>query len=83
MRLYFILLFISSQVIAQQAKKNVDEIIHMEMKERKIPGLQIAVVQNGAVVLTQSYGVANLQNNIPVKTSTIFPINSNTKVLLV
>lgn len=50
------------------------------MKERKIPGLQIAVVQNGKIVLSQSYGMANLQNNIPVTNTTIFPINSNTKV---
>ncbi|SHK72367.1 serine hydrolase domain-containing protein [Epilithonimonas mollis] len=80
MRIYFLLLFISAQFFAQQTKTNVDEIIQREMKERKIPGLQIAVVQNGKIVLSQSYGMANLQNNIPVTNTTIFPINSNTKV---
>ncbi|WP_051884670.1 serine hydrolase [Chryseobacterium luteum] len=80
MRIYFILLLISLQFTAQQTKTNVDEIIHREMKERKIPGLQLAVVQNGKIVLSQSYGIANLQDNIPVRNTTIFPINSNTKV---
>ncbi|MDQ0065644.1 serine hydrolase domain-containing protein [Chryseobacterium lathyri] len=80
MRIYFLLLLIALQLSAQHSKKNVDEIIHREMKERKIPGLQLAVVQNGKIILSQSYGIANLHYNIPVSNSSIFPINSNTKV---
>lgn len=80
MRIYFLLLIISAQFFAQPTNSNVDEIIQREMKERKIPGLQMAVVQNGKIVLSRSYGIANLQNNVPVNNTTIFPINSNTKV---
>lgn len=80
MRIYFLLLLISLQFFAQQTKNNVDKIIHREMKERKIPGLQLAVVQNGKIVLSQSYGIANLQYNIPLNNTTVFPINSNTKI---
>ncbi len=80
MRIYFLLLLISLQFSAQQTKTDVDEIIDREMKERKIPGLQIAVVQNGKIVLSRSYGIANLQYHIPVSNTTIFPLNSNTKV---
>ncbi|PWN58384.1 hypothetical protein C1634_022790 [Chryseobacterium viscerum] len=58
----------------------VDEIIDREMKERKIPGLQLAVVQKGKIILSKSYGIANMQYNIPVSSTTSFPINSNTKV---
>jgi CubicO group peptidase (beta-lactamase class C family) len=61
-------------------KPGVDEIIEREMKKRKIPGLQLAVVQNGKIILSKSYGIANLQYNIPVSHTTIFPINSDTKV---
>lgn len=50
------------------------------MMERKIPGVQLAVIQNGKIILSKSYGIANLQDNIPVSNTTIFPINSNTKV---
>lgn len=50
------------------------------MKERKIPGLQMAIVKNGQIVLSRSYGIANLQYNLPVSNTTVFPINSNTKV---
>ncbi|KFC20517.1 serine hydrolase domain-containing protein [Chryseobacterium sp. FH1] len=75
-----ILLFLSLSIFAQTESSNVDEIINREMKERRIPGLQLAVVQNGKIVLSKSYGVANIQDNIPVKNTTIFPINSNTKI---
>lgn len=50
------------------------------MKERKILGLQLAVVQKVKIILRKSYGIANLHYNIPISNTTIFPINSNTKV---
>ena len=80
MRIYFLLLLFSLQLSAQKTNTSVDEIINREMKERKIPGLQLAVVQKGKIILSKSYGIANLQYNIPVDNRTIFPINSNTKV---
>lgn len=80
MRTYLLLLFISLQFSAQSAKTLTDEIIQREMKGRKIPGLQLAVVQNGRIVLSKSYRTANLQYSIPVSNTSIFPINSNTKI---
>ncbi|KAF2333535.1 serine hydrolase domain-containing protein [Flavobacterium ginsenosidimutans] len=65
---------------AQNKTADVDSIIKREMSERKIPGLQIAVVQSGKIALNKSYGVANIQDNIPVDSQTIFAINSCTKV---
>ncbi|PQA95626.1 serine hydrolase [Chryseobacterium shigense] len=73
------LLFFSSS-FAQHVNTDVDEIIHREMKLRRIPGVQIAVVQNGKIVLNKSYGLANVQDSIPVTGKTIFPLNSNTKI---
>lgn len=75
-----ILLFLSISNFAQSVNSNVDEIINREMKERRITGLQLAVVQNGKIVLSKSYGIANIQDTIPVRNTTIFPINSNTKI---
>ena len=80
MRISFLLLLFSLQLSAQQTNPSVDEIINREMQERKIPGLQLAVVKKGKIILSKSYGIANLQYNIPVSNTTIFPINSNTKV---
>lgn len=80
MRICILLLLFSLRLYAQQTNSSVDEIINREMKERKIPGLQLAVVKKGKIVFCSSYGIANLQNDIPVSNTTIFPINSNTKV---
>jgi CubicO group peptidase (beta-lactamase class C family) len=74
------ILLLSLNSFAQNINSSIDDIVHREMKERRIPGLQIAVVQNGKIVLSKSYGLAYIQDSIPVKNNTIFPINSNTKV---
>ncbi|MRX41921.1 serine hydrolase [Flavobacterium sp. LC2016-23] len=74
------ILFLSLNSFAQNINSSIDDIVHREMKERRIPGLQIAVVQNDKIVLSKSYGLAYIQDSIPVKNNTIFPINSNTKV---
>ncbi|ASK28779.1 serine hydrolase [Chryseobacterium sp. T16E-39] len=82
MKTYFLLFLsiLSSFYYAQNAELAVDAIIKREMSERKIPGLQIAVVQNGKIILKKSFGVANIQDQVPVTDTTIFPINSCTKV---
>lgn len=55
--------------------------IQRTMKELRIPGLQIAVIQDGRVVLSESHGLANVENNIPATRTTLFPINSATKTV--
>lgn len=57
----------------------VDALIKREMAERGIPGIQVAVVQKGRIVLLKSYGIANVENNIPVDDQSVFAINSCTK----
>ena len=72
--------FLSVSVVAQNSNRLVEEIIQREMKERQIPGLQIAVVQKGKIVYSNSFGIANLQDNIAVDKQSVFAINSITKV---
>ncbi len=49
------------------------------MQEQHIPGLQIAVVKDGQVVLSEAYGLANVENGVLATRSTRFPLNSATK----
>lgn len=58
---------------------NVETLIRREMEERRIPGLQVAVVQRGQLVLLKSYGMANVQDAVPATNRSIFAINSCTK----
>ena len=66
-----------SGVFAQSAQ--IDAILKREMKERQIPGLQVAVVRQGKIILSRSYGLANVEDSIPVSRRSIFAINSCTK----
>ncbi len=75
-----LLALIFLNILAVKAQPTtVDTFLRREMKERRIPGLQVAVVQHGKMVLLQSYGIANLQDSVPVTNTSIFAINSCTK----
>jgi CubicO group peptidase (beta-lactamase class C family) len=82
MRLFLSALFVvGSQLLAaaQTAGDGVEALLRREMRERRIPGLQVAVVRRGKIVLLRSFGVADIQNSVPVTNKSIFPINSCTK----
>jgi len=55
------------------------QFIQQTMQELRIPGLQIAVIKDNKIVLSDSYGLANVENQIPATKTTLFPINSATK----
>lgn len=78
--LLFLVTLISLQQVFGQSNPQVDNIIKREMTERKIPGLQVAIVNKGQIVLNKSYGIANVQDSIAVTEKSIFAINSCTKV---
>ena len=70
--------FAFSKSVSAQAD-SIDLFVKGEMQKRKIPGLQLAIVQNGRIVKTANYGFANVQYSVPVSDKTVFPINSITK----
>ncbi|MBO9547225.1 MAG: serine hydrolase [Caulobacter sp.] len=59
--------------------ERADAIVRRAMAEQHIPGLQIAVVKDGKIVMSRAYGVADLTKQTPVTPGTVFPINSITK----
>src|SRR5687767_4684671 len=74
-----LLFFIICSLCAYPQNDRVDSIINAQMEKRKIPGLQLAIVQKGNIIKTGNYGLANVQDSIPVSDKTVFPINSITK----
>ena len=62
-----------------EANELARQSIQRTMKEQRIPGLQIAIIKDDRVVLSESYGLANVENHVPVTGTTLFPINSATK----
>ncbi len=59
---------------------SIDVFVKTQMQKRKIPGLQLAIVQHGKIIKTANYGLANVQDSISVNNHTMFTINSITKV---
>lgn len=58
---------------------NLDSLIRREMKAQQIPGVAVAVVENGKVVLARAWGYANLETGTPLDTSAVFELASVTK----
>ena len=57
----------------------VDDYVRAEMAKRHIPGMTVAVVQNGKVVKSQGYGFANAELGVPATAGTIYPLGSISK----
>jgi CubicO group peptidase (beta-lactamase class C family) len=65
----------------EEANRQATAFVQQTMREQKIPGLQLAVVSGGKVVMLENFGFANVENRLPVTGETLFPINSATKSL--
>src|SRR5215470_15797010 len=57
----------------------LDALVADAMSEWQIPGLAVAVVQNGAVALLKAYGLRDVEAHLPVTIDTHFMICSITK----
>lgn len=64
---------------AHTANTAVDSFVQGMMKEGEIPGLSLAVVENGKLIYSKAYGYANLSKSTPVTTGHTFQIGSITK----
>jgi CubicO group peptidase (beta-lactamase class C family) len=57
----------------------LDEFISQTMKDWKVPGLALAVIQGDKVTLLKGYGSRDLEKQLPVTPNTLFAIGSITK----
>src|ERR1043165_1974721 len=60
-----------------------DKYVEASMKDWNIPGLSIAVVQDGKVLLSKGYGVRTLGKDAKVDNQTLFGCMSTTKAFTV
>lgn len=68
-----------SETTITLASDRTRTLLRTKMAEQHIPALQVAVVINGRVVMSEAYGTANVEQQIPASRETLFPINSATK----
>jgi CubicO group peptidase (beta-lactamase class C family) len=72
-----VIFLIATPSLAQQTPAaKIDRVIKQQMDADKIPGVSLAVLRDGKIVLLKSYGLANVEHQVPVKPTTIFQSGS-------
>jgi CubicO group peptidase (beta-lactamase class C family) len=64
---------------AQPVLSGLDDYVRAAMTQWKVPGLAVAVVKDGQIVVARGYGVRELGKPDRVDADTLFDIGSNTK----
>lgn len=75
----FLTLNLANPSLAQQdraATLKLDRVVYTQLRANKIPGVSLAVLREGKIVHLKSYGLANLEHQVPVKPETIFQSGS-------
>ena len=76
----FLALLASTACLAQDSFENkIEEYLRKEMQAQHIPGVALAIVKDGKIVLARGYGFANVEHQIPVKPETVFQSGSTGK----
>lgn len=76
------LLFLYFSIYAQVDVKTVDKYIEQARQDWNVPGMAIAIVKDGEIVLSKGYGVKELGKKDKVDNNTQFAIASNSKAFV-
>ena len=57
----------------------IDDYIQDRMRKSHIPGVSIAIIHDGKVVLARGYGMANVELSVPATENTVYQLASVTK----
>ncbi|MEO8435456.1 MAG: serine hydrolase [Pyrinomonadaceae bacterium] len=74
-----VLVSLAAAALAQAPPTDLDAYTARVRKEFEVPGVAVAIVKDGKVVLTKGYGLRKLGDPTPVDEHTLFGIASNTK----
>ena len=74
-----VLISVSAQALQATLPADLDVYVASSMKTFDVPGMAVAVVKDGKVLVAKGYGVRKLGDPTPVDEFTMFGIGSNTK----
>src|SRR5229473_1025434 len=77
--LVFMIICVQTLSAQNTLPSDLDSYIARVLKTFEVPGLAVAIVKDGKVVLAKGYGVRKLGETTPVDENTLFGIGSNTK----
>jgi CubicO group peptidase (beta-lactamase class C family) len=67
-----------SQAVPEATAKKIDSLFK-QWDNKKSPGCAIGIIRNDSLIFAKGYGMANLENNIPINTQTVFEMGSVSK----
>jgi CubicO group peptidase (beta-lactamase class C family) len=80
--LIFLLLIAAAAASAQQSgdlSAQVDRAVLEEMKRQQLPAVTVAIAEDGRVVYSKAFGMADLENSVPATTETLIRTGSLAK----
>ena len=82
-RAFLAIIFLATPCLAQQLSREdraaavkIDRVVNQQMLANKIPGVSLAILRKGKIILLKSYGLANVEHRVPVKPETVFQSGS-------
>ncbi len=75
-------MFLSANLFSQSLPRDFDTYVEKVLKTFNVPGVSVAIVKDGKVVLAKGYGVKTIGTNDKVDSKTNFSIASNTKAFV-
>lgn len=78
-RLFLITLIVLLINLGYSQTARLDAYIDSVMLGRRIPGLQLGAVNKGKFIVSGSYGVTHIEDEVAVDDATVFAVNSITK----
>lgn len=76
MMIAFVLSATHAAVAQEALTDRIDAFVRDEMRRQQVPGVAIGIVQRGAILKVEGYGLANLEHKVPVGPTTIFQSGS-------
>ncbi|BDC50839.1 serine hydrolase [Bryobacterales bacterium F-183] len=71
--------FVAQPAVAPDKAARIDAAISAKMIELGVPGITAAIAAGGEVRWTNAYGLADVENNVPMKTSSVLRLGSIAK----
>lgn len=76
---YTLVLLVLTKSYSQISENALDDVVNRTMKTFNVPGISVAIVKDGKVVISKGYGVTNSNTQQKVDGNTLFGIASNSK----
>ena len=76
---FFLFGFVTTGFSQPLSSSQIDSLVLRSMKTFDVPGMAVAVIKDGKIVLAQGYGLRSIKTGKKVDTHTLFAIASNSK----